>query len=79
MPNERGPLTQREQDQLDSFGYHNPDPFQIENIATVRRTLKQAAHTLMLNVPDCADRTVAIRHLRDAMMSANAAIVLRGK
>jgi len=72
---EQPPLSRDEERTLESFDYHKPSDEQVERIATVRRTCKAAAHALILTVQPCADRTVALRKLHEAMMNANKAIV----
>lgn len=60
------------------FTYHAPDAAQVEAMTKVREALKAAAYVVFDNVPSCADRTVVLRLLREASMTANAAIVLKG-
>lgn len=69
------PLSRDEERTLESFDYHRPSEEQVERIAVVRRTCKAAARTLIETVQPCADRTVALRKLHEAMMNANKAIV----
>lgn len=61
---------------LASFEHHAPDAGQIERILLVRGALKQAASVLLSVCPPSADRSAAIRLLREAMMTANASIAL---
>jgi hypothetical protein len=61
------------------FTYHAPTDEQIEKLTVVRTFAKALAHTINDNVPECADKTAAIRKLRECVMTANAAIVLEGK
>lgn len=51
----------------DVFSYHAPEGDQLDRYAAIRR----AAH-------DFADQQAALRHVREAMMTANAAIALKG-
>jgi len=69
------PLSREEERILESFDYHKPTDEQVARIALVRRTCKAAAQVLIENVQACADRTVALRALHEAMMNANKAIV----
>lgn len=69
-------FTDREQETLDSFNYHRPNEAQAGRIENIRSICRTAAAGIMLNVPECADRTVSLRKLHEAMMNANKAIVL---
>jgi hypothetical protein len=60
------------------FTYRPPDAEQIEQLGNVRNAAKGLAHVIMENCPKSADRTAAIRKLREAVMTADASIVLRG-
>jgi predicted ABC-type ATPase len=60
------------------FTYHAPDEGQQANLEAVRFYAKQLAHAILNEVPACADQQAAIRHVREAVMTANAAIVLKG-
>lgn len=69
-----------DQDSLDQvFAYHSPTPAQQGNLTAVRYAAGDFAKSILDNVPDCADRAAALRHIREAMMTANAAIVLDGR
>lgn len=58
--------------------YHQPNTTGLDQIARVRLAAMHYMREIIKACPDCADRTAAIRHVRDAMMSANASIVLCG-
>ena len=60
------------------FTYHKPKEGQPEKYEAIRSKAKELAHVIMENVPSCADRTASIRRLREAVMTANAAIALEG-
>lgn len=60
------------------FSYHPPTPEQIPHYEAVRAGAKEFARILDEHVPACADRSAAIRKLRESVMTANAAIALRG-
>lgn len=64
---------------LDSFDYHQPSQDQIDRIASNRKAYKSVVEVLFKNIPDCPDRTCAIRQLHESMMTANKAIVLEKK
>ena len=60
------------------FTYHPPTPHSGPKFENLRAAAKHFAEVVLLNVPRGADRTCAIRHIRDAVMTANAAIALNG-
>jgi hypothetical protein len=61
------------------FTYHAPDEAQQQALQVVREKAKQLALCIHELVPDSADKTAAMRKLRECVMTANAAIVLRGR
>jgi hypothetical protein len=61
------------------FTYHAPDPPQIVALQHVRESAKALAYMILDEVPQCADQQAALRLLREAVMTANAAIVLHGE
>jgi hypothetical protein len=63
----------------DAFEYHPWDEEQQKAGAQVRSILTRAAVVIMQEVPDCPDRSVALRKIREARMDANSAITHRGK
>lgn len=60
------------------FTYHSPDAEQQIRYETIRDAAKHLALVILKNTPRGADQTAAIRKLREAVMTANAAIALRG-
>lgn len=69
----------RDETQLESvFTYHSPSPEQLPKYAAIREAAKVYAKVLFDNVPACADRTVALRLVRESVMTANAAVALNG-
>jgi hypothetical protein len=58
------------------FTYWNPDPHQIDDLVVLRSKAYELGLLIIERVPDCADRTAAIRKLRECIMTANAAIVI---
>jgi len=56
------------------FQYHGPDEVQIAKYAVLRLKGKELAAAMLDNCPTCADTTAAIRKVREAVMTANAAI-----
>ena len=61
------------------FTYHAPDPLQVAALNAVRESAKALAHVILDEVPQSADQQAALRLLREAVMTANAAIVLHGE
>jgi hypothetical protein len=61
------------------FDYHPWDEEQMKSGSLVRQALVSAAETILLEVPDCPDRSVALRKLREARMDCNSAITHRGR
>lgn len=61
------------------FTYHSPRPDQLPKYEVIRAAAKALGKTIIENTPACADQTAAIRLLREAVMTANAAIALEGK
>jgi len=62
----------------DLFTYHSPNPDTTQRYETVRDAAKHMALVIWKNCPYGADRTAAIRKLRETVMTANAAIALNG-
>jgi hypothetical protein len=60
------------------FSYHAPTPEQIPEYEAIRAAARDFALLLLDHTPRCADQTAAIRKLRECVMTANAAIALRG-
>jgi hypothetical protein len=60
------------------FTYHAPDEEQTQAYKIIRGRAYDLASVIMLRCPLCADRTAALRLLRECVMTANAAIALRG-
>ena len=68
------------QEQLDNwFTYHSPTPDQLPKYLAIREAGKVFAETIVANVPDSADCTAAIRKIREAVFTANAAIACGDK
>jgi len=63
----------------DMFEYHKWNAEQTEQGAAVREALASAAKIILINVPPSADRSTAIRKLRECRMDANSAITHGGK
>jgi hypothetical protein len=67
-------FTQQALDHL--FTYHAPHGNQPERYQSIRAAARIFAEVIVLNTPVGADQSAAIRHVRDAMMTANAAVAL---
>ena len=65
-------LTQKDLDAW--FTYHPPNSGQLMRYQSIRQAAKDFAATIVHNTPSCADQTAAIRKIREAVMTANAAI-----
>jgi len=59
-----------------TFTYHKPKPEQLPIYEEIRSRAKDFALYLIENVPNCPDRTAAIRKLRECVMTANAAVAI---
>jgi hypothetical protein len=60
------------------FTYHAPDPNQKIKYQNIREKAKEFARVIYENTPACADQSAAIRLVREAVMTANASIALKG-
>lgn len=61
----------------DLFAYHPPrDEEQLKSYQEVRRAGEFLARVILLRCPSCADRSAAVRKVRETVMIANAAIAL---
>jgi hypothetical protein len=56
------------------FTYHAPTPEQLVAYNDIRQAAKIYAETVNKHVPDSADKTTAIRKIRDSVMAANLAV-----
>jgi hypothetical protein len=63
----------------DMMTFHPWTPEQLEMGAPVRYAAKGFISALLQFVPPSADRSAAIRHVREALYSANGAITHMGK
>ena len=61
------------------FTYHAPSAEQLPKYEAIRAKAKELGQVIVDNTPVSADQTAAIRLLREAVMTANAAIALNGK
>jgi hypothetical protein len=61
------------------FSYHAPTPDQVEAYQQLRDGAYMFARCILLHCPASADRTAALRKLRESVMTANASIACGGK
>lgn len=67
------------QAQLDNwFTYHKPEGNDPERYLAIREAGKKLAEAIVANTPSCADQTVAVRKVREAIMVANQSIACKG-
>lgn len=60
------------------FSYHD-DSRKVPNYVAVRTAAKHLAEVILNNAPPSADRSTALRSVREAVLWANAAIALDGR
>jgi len=58
------------------MNYHAPNDFQQVSLQNLRKSAKQFARDILINCPDCADTSAALRLLKQALMTANQSIIL---
>jgi hypothetical protein len=56
------------------FSYHSPSPEQTVAYNDIRQAAKIYAEMVNKHVPDCADKTAAIRKIRESVMASNLAV-----
>jgi len=61
------------------FTYHPPDESAKAKYESIRRQALILAKVILVDTPPGADQTAAIRKVREAVMTANAAIATEGK
>jgi hypothetical protein len=71
------PFTRDQIDEL--FTYHPPDADQQVTYEKLRGAARDFAVALIELTPPSADQSAALRKLRECVMTANAAIALKGK
>lgn len=60
------------------FTYHPPIPGQAEAYQAIRDAARAFAQVIVDRTPPSPDQTTAIRKVREAVMTANAAIACEG-
>lgn len=56
------------------FSYHAPRPEQVQTYNDIRNKAKELVELFNSVVPDCADKTAAVRHLRETVTAMNLTI-----
>lgn len=72
-------MTQSDFDPEYVFSHHHATPEQLEHFEAIHAAAKQLAQVILARVPACADRTAALRLLRETGMMACAAVSLEGR
>ncbi len=60
------------------MAHHAPTSEQIDRYLELRARALDFADAILRNTPICGDQQAAIRKVREALMTANAAIALNG-
>lgn len=60
------------------FTYHKPDGDDPKKYEAIRDAGKALAMAIVENTPASADQTVAVRKVREAVMTANSAVACKG-
>lgn len=63
----------------DLFTYHAPGEVDLWAYAAINAASKALARTILEYCPRSADRTAAVRLVREARMTANASIACKGR
>ncbi len=61
------------------FTHHTPTPDKLVHYDAIHAAAKQFAMVILTNTPASEDQAAALRLLREATMTANAAIALDGR
>lgn len=73
-------MTERDRELLEElFTYHPPAPGDKERYERITAAARAFAEVILEECPPSADRSAAIRKVREARMTANAAIACKGK
>ena len=60
------------------FTYQKPGADEPAKYEAIRNAARAFAEVIIANAPECADRAVALRGVRECVMNANAAVALHG-
>lgn len=63
----------------DVFSYHTPSAEDLERYQRLRSAASDFAEVVITNCPASEDKQAALRKVREALMTANASIALKGK
>lgn len=63
----------------DVFSYHAPSLDDLAKYQILRDAAGEFAKTILECTPPCADQQAALRKVREAVMTANAAVALKGQ
>ncbi len=72
-------MSQTEFDPEYVFSHQAPTPEKIARFDAIHEGAKRFAEVILANVPESSDRRAALQLLREAAMTANAAIALDGR
>ncbi|MCC6426239.1 MAG: hypothetical protein IT435_05410 [Phycisphaerales bacterium] len=73
-------VSQEDREMLENwFFYHPPTEEQTAKYEEIRNWARHLGLAICAAIPPCADRTAALRKLRECVMTANAAIACGGK
>ncbi len=73
-------LNEEQSKQLDDiFTYHPATDEDLEAYAAINTASKVLARTILEHCPGSADRTAAVRLVREARMTANASVACKGR
>jgi hypothetical protein len=61
-----------------AFETQELSPEQHESMEKIKERAKELTYTILDECPSCADRSAALRKLREAVMTVNTAISLQG-
>ncbi len=61
------------------FTHHTPTPEKLHHYEAIHQAAKSFAKVILENTPPGADQAAALRLLREATMTANAAVHLDGR
>ena len=61
------------------FTHHQPTPEKLQHYDEIHIAAKRFAQVILKHTPAGADQTAALRLLREATMTANAAVALDGR
>jgi len=61
------------------FEYHSPTNEQLPRYQSIRAAARHFAEVIVANTPPSADQIAAVRKIREATMTANAAIACGGE